>query len=77
MEYGRIIIQTMTIDELADYITNKMDINLQLSIVGDEYYYSFISFDEAKRNEIILSSLKQMPEDIIEDIIENIIGRMK
>ena len=70
MKYSSRPLETMTIDELADYITNKLDINLQLRIVGDEYYYSFISFDKAKRKDVILSSLKQMPEDIIENIIK-------
>lgn len=70
MEYLSRPIETITIDELADYITNKMGIDLQLEIAGDEYYYSFISFDKAKRKDIILSSLKQMPEDIIQNIIK-------
>lgn len=71
MDYNSINLKTMTIDELAEYIINKMDINLQLEIVGYEQYYSFISLDAAKRKDLILSALKQMPEDIIENIIKS------
>lgn len=71
MKYSSIPLETMAVDELADYITKEMDINLQLAIVGDEYYYSFNSFNESKRKDVILSSLKQMPEDIIQDIIKS------
>lgn len=71
MNYSNLNLETMTIDELTKYITNKMDVNLQLAVVGDEYYYSFASLDEAKRKDVILSSLKQMPEDIIENIIKD------
>lgn len=57
MKYS-INLKTITIDELAEYIINKMDLNLQLKIVGDEYNYLFESLDEAKRKDMILSSLK-------------------
>ncbi|WP_238881764.1 hypothetical protein [Clostridium sp. YIM B02551] len=71
MIHNSIPLEIMTIDELANYITKEMDISLQLKIVGDEFYYSFISFDETKRKDIILSSLTQMPEDDIEKIIRD------
>lgn len=71
MKCSSISLETMSIDQLADYITNKMDINLQLEIVGCEYDYSFTNFSDTERRDVILSSLKQMPEDIIENIIKN------
>lgn len=71
MKFSSISLETMTIDQLADYITNKMDINLQLEIVGYEYGCSFTNFNDTERRDVILSSLKQMPEDIIENIIKN------
>lgn len=61
----------MTIDELSDYIVNNLDITLQFEIVGDEYYNIFINSNETKRKEMVLSALKQMPEDIIQSIIKN------
>ena len=60
----------MTIDELSDYIVNNLNITLQFEIVGDEYYNIFNS-NETKRKEMVLSALKQMPEDIIQSIIKN------
>ena len=61
----------MTIDELSDYIVNNLNITLQFEIVGDEYYNIFINSNETKRKEMVLSALKQMPEDIIQSIIKN------
>ena len=61
----------MTIDELSDYIVNNLDITLQFEIVGDEYYNIFINSNETKRKEMVLSALKQMLEDIIQNIIKN------
>lgn len=61
----------MTIDELSDYIFNNLNITLQFEIVGDEYYNIFINSNETKRKEMVLSALKQMPEDIIQSIIKN------
>lgn len=75
MKCSSISLETMSIDQLADYITNKMNINLQLEIVGCEYDYSFTNFNDTERRDVILSSLKQMPEDIIENIIKN--GRLR
>lgn len=71
MKYGSVPLDKMTIDELTEYIINKLDIKLQLEIVGYEYYQLYINFDEDKRKDLILSSLKQMPEDIILNIIKN------
>lgn len=71
MKYDSTNIKTMTIDELTEYIINEMDVNLQLEIVGEQYNYcSFTSLDESKRKDMIVSSLKQIPEDIIESIIK-------
>ena len=61
----------MTIDELSDYIVNNLNITLQFEIVGDDYYNIFINSNETKRKEMVLSALKQMPEDIIQSIIKN------
>ena len=61
----------MTIDELSDYIVNNLNITLHFEIVGDEYYNIFINSNETKRKEMVLSALKQMPEDIIQSIIKN------
>lgn len=71
MKYESIPLDKMALDELAEYIVNELDVKLQLEVIGIEYYNSYINFDKTKRREIILSSLKQMPEDIIENIINN------
>lgn len=60
----------MTIDELCNYIINNLDIISQSEIVGREYYNTFINSNKTKRKEMILSSLKQMPEDIIQNIVK-------
>ena len=71
MKYESIPLDKMTLDELAEYIVSELDVKLQLEIIGIEYYNSYINFDKTKRREIILSSLKQMPEDVIENIISD------
>lgn len=71
MKFKSTYLERMNLDELTEHIISKMDINLQLKIVGDEYYYSFMGLEQARRKDIIVSALTQMPEDILEDFIKS------
>lgn len=75
MKYRTIKSENITLDELAECIINMDDIKLQLDVVGKEFNYLFRSLDEAKKKDMILSSLSQMPEEVIINIINNIKSR--
>lgn len=75
MKYSTIKSESITLDELAECIMSINDIKLQLDVVGREFNYLFISLDEDKKKDMILSSLSQMPEEVIINIINNIKSR--